>query len=119
MQDPELGEYDLVPVGPCPDDAGEAADAVGERAGAGIDEASGDVVPCRIAGERRIGEPGAQAVVEPAIEVDQPAAEAFDALVTGALPLGGVGMPTCSGSFAGRVSSMAGAAPDPERSRGT
>ena len=93
VQHAELGEHDLVPVGPGADDAGEAADAVGEGAGPGVDEPGGEVVPRGVAGERRVGEAGAQAVVEPAVELDEPAAQAGDALVAlarrGRRPSGG------------------------------
>ena len=71
VQDAELGEHVLVPVGPGADDAGEPADTVGERAGLGVDEPGGDVVPRGVAGERRIGQPGAHPVVEPAVELDE------------------------------------------------
>ena len=56
VQHAELGQHDLVPVGPGADDAGQAADPVGQRAGAGVDEAGGEVVPRGVAGERRVGE---------------------------------------------------------------
>ena len=77
----ELGEDDLVPVGPGADDAGEAAHAVGQRAGAGVDETGGELVPRGVAGEGRVGEAGADAVVEPALELDEAGDEALDALV--------------------------------------
>ena len=71
VQHAELGEHDLVPVGPGADDAGQPPHPVGERAGAGVDEAGGEVVPRGVAGQRGVGEAGAQAVVEPAVELDE------------------------------------------------
>ena len=89
VQHAELGEHDLVPVGPGADDPGEPAHPVGERAGPGVDEAGGELVPRGVAGERRVGETGADAVVEPALELDEAGDEALDALVALALEVGG------------------------------
>ena len=105
VQDAELGEDDLVPVGAGADHTGETAHAVGEGAGAGVDEACGELVPRRVAGERRVGETGADAIVEPALELDETADETLDALVPLALEIDGAArparrrrLPACSAS---------------------
>ena len=77
----ELGQHDLVPVGAGADHTGQAANAVGQGTGAGVDEPGGELVPRGVAGQRRVGESGAQAVVEPAVELDQPATQPLDPLV--------------------------------------
>ncbi len=81
VQDTDLGEHAGVPVGIGADEPGEPADAVGEGAGAGVDEAGGQIVPRRVAGERRIGETRADAVLEPPVELDETLAHASDPLV--------------------------------------
>ena len=63
------------------DEAGEAADAVGKGAGTGVDEAGGEIVPRRVAGERRIGETRSNAVLEPPVELDETLTHARDAFV--------------------------------------
>ena len=88
VQHAELGEHACVPVGTGADEPGEPADAVGQRAGAGVDEAGGEVVPRGVAGQRRIGEAGAHAVVEPAVELDEALAHAGDALVARTVAVG-------------------------------
>ena len=56
--------------GPAADEAGEPADPVGECPGASVDQAGSELIPGRVAGERRVGEPGAQPVLEPPVELD-------------------------------------------------
>ena len=81
VQDAHLGEHLLVPVGLGADPPGEPADAVGEGAGTGVGETAGQLVPRGEAGDARVGEPGAQAILEPAVELDEPAEEPLDAIV--------------------------------------
>ena len=63
------------------DPPGEPADAVGEGAGAGVGEPAGQLVPRGEAADARVGEAGAETILEPPVELDQTADEAFDALV--------------------------------------
>ena len=107
VQHAELGEHDLVPVGAGPDDAGQAADPVGQGAGAGVDEAGREVVPRRVAGQRRVGETGAQPVVEPAVELDEAGQQPGDALV--ALAARGRAAASGAGSGSASASSPGGA----------
>ena len=109
----ELGEDDLVPVGPGADDAGEAAHAVGQGAGAGVDETGGELVPRGVAGEGRVGEAGADAVVEPALELDEAGNEALDAFVALAVEVGrriGLGCSSAASSAGAVAAAAAGAA---------
>ena len=65
-----------MPVGFGADPAGEPADAVGEGAGAGVGEPAGQLVPRGEAGDARVGEAGAETILEPAVELDETADEA-------------------------------------------
>ena len=87
MEHAQLGQHDLVPVGPGTDDAGQPAHPVGEGAGPGVDEAGREVVPRGVAGQRRVGETRAQPVVEPPVEVDEPVAQPGHPLVAAEVPV--------------------------------
>ena len=47
-------------------------------AGAGVDETVGQLVPRGEAGDARVGQPDPQAILEPPVELDEPADEPFD-----------------------------------------
>ena len=91
VQHAQLGEHLRVPVGVGADQPGEAAHPVGQAADLGIDQPRGQAVPRLVAGQRRVGEPGAQPVVEPAVELGEPGGHAGDAIVAGLAGFGGGG----------------------------
>ena len=91
VEEAELGQHPVLPVGSRAHHSGEAADAVGERPRLGVDQPGRQVVPRGVPGERRVGEAGAHAVVDPAVELAQPGEGACDPLVAGRRPLLGAG----------------------------
>ena len=88
VEEAQFGEHVVVPTGRCSNEAGEAADAIGEAAGLGIDQPSREVVPRCVTGERRIGQANADPVVEPAIEFCQPSVHPFDTIVASRVAIG-------------------------------
>ena len=91
VQEAELGEHLGVPIGAGADETGQPAHTVGERPGAGVDEAGRQLVPGGVAGERRVGETGADPILQPPVELDQTLDHARHALVARAIELVAVG----------------------------
>ena len=78
---PSSDEHLGVPVGMGPDETGQSAHPVGEPTDLGVDEPGGQPVPRLVAGQRWVGQPGAQAIVEPAVELGEAGGHAGDAVV--------------------------------------
>ena len=72
MEEADLVEHPLVPVGRRADEAGEPADPVGEAAGAGVDEPRREGIPRRVLRECRVGEAGPHPIDQPAVEFVEP-----------------------------------------------
>ena len=112
VEEAQFGEHVVVPVGRRSNEAGEATDAVGEAAGLRVDQPSGEVVPGCVTGERRVGQAGADPVVEPAIEFCQPACirstRSLRAVLRSGWGTGGVGSLSPIASPASTVSDAAG-----------
>ena len=81
VQDAHLGEHVFVPLRLGADTPGEPANTVGEGSGAGVGEPAGHLVPRCEAGDARIGEAGAETILEPAVELDESTDEPRDAFV--------------------------------------
>ena len=82
VQERHLFEHVLVPTGALPDLGGDASHPIGETATLGVDESSGDAIPCFRSRQFRRGDADADAIGQPAIELLQSRTHAL-----GALPL--------------------------------
>ena len=109
MQDAHLGEHVFVPLRLGADTPGEPANTVGEGSGAGVGEPAGQLVPRCEAADARVGEAGAETILEPAVELD----ESTDEPLTRSLRDVSLESATGSGAGSGRPSSSSsGASPD-------
>ena len=72
VEQADLVEHPLVPVGRRADEAGKPADPVGEAAGAGVDESRRERIPRRVLRECRVGEAGPHPIDQPAVEFVEP-----------------------------------------------
>ena len=87
VEQADLVEHPLVPVGRRADEPGESADPVGEAAGAGVDESRRERVPRGVLRERRVGEAGPHPIDEPAVEFVEPVVHPRHAVVASVGPV--------------------------------
>ena len=72
VEQTDLVEHPLVPVGRRADEAGQSADPIGQAAGTGVDESRRQGIPRGELRQRRVGEARAHPVVQPAVEFVEP-----------------------------------------------